>query len=145
PNIEPRTLDADPTAQPVASDESNHSYRTRQYDDAAGASGPAQISTDTGQPSVRSDVSSNTAGASAGDADKAARDTEASALVARVNSLRRGSQQAQQASAVAAPTGTIEPAAADAASEPAPVDRYPNPAANPTDYRQSPSVDPRSL
>lgn len=149
-STEPRTLDADPTAQPVAS-ESNGYYGVTQRESATEAVGAAQISAGGDQAAGnRSDVSSMSAGASTSDADTAGRDPAAAALVARVNSLRRDSQQARQASAVAVAGGTIESAddargPASAMAQTSPTQRYGNSTGGSTEFqRSSSSFDPRA-
>jgi uncharacterized repeat protein (TIGR01451 family) len=89
-------------------------------------------------------------GMSTSDVETAGRDPAAAALVARVNSLRRGSQQARQASAVAVAAGTLE--SADDARGPAstiaqtsPPQGYGNSTGGTTDSQHpSSSVDPRA-
>jgi len=146
-NTEPRTLDADPTAQPVATESSGYYGATKR--DAKGASSAAQISTDVEQPAgTRGNISSTASGASPDGTDIAGRDPAAVALVARANALRRDSQQAQQASAVAAASGKIEPAddARGSTSTASSADRSGSSRVSSTDFqRSSPPVDPRSL
>jgi uncharacterized repeat protein (TIGR01451 family) len=146
-NTEPRTLDADPTAQPVATQSSGYYGATQR--DATQAASAAQISTGIEQTTgSRGDISSTATGVSSNDTDVAGRDPAAVALVARANALRRDSQQV---SAVAAATGTIEPAddargATSSATPTSSADQYGSSRASSNDLqRTSPPVDPRSL